>query len=437
MKLSACKAVMSKWLWIVLAAFLCLPTMSKAQAGFSDNELDTLVSTIALYPDPLLVHVLTAATYGDQIAPANAWAQAHKDLDGQALATAMENANLSYDPSVQALIPFPTVLATMAKYTTWADQLGDAVSFQKDKVLDAIQRMRQTAYNYGHLKTDDQVTVTKNERIEIEPTNTEYVYVPVYNPHVVYYVYADHYHPAVVYHHHAWLGDWYGEWGWGTCWFDWNYHYIYIRDYRWYPHRNIPHHPRHYKPAPRKREPAKRYDAPAPRKQAEPARRDDRRNALMEALKERRAQGAPARENVQRNESRNAPASANEVHSRAASAKSNNYSVVNSNSAPKASRSSSENRVENGPTRDQVRRPSVQQSKPSQKEERTESRSSSRRESSSYSEPRRSSNSSSRSDDQWQDNSRRSSSGTSARSRSNDNGGSRPSAASASTARRR
>lgn len=288
-----CKMAMSKLLWIILAAFLCFPVTAKAAEGFTDSELDTLVSTIALYPDPLLVHVLTAATYGNQIPKASAWAQAHKDLKGEALATAMENANLDFDPSVQALIPFPTVLATMAKYRTWSDQLGDAVSFQKDQVLDAIQRMRQVAYNYGHLKTDDQIVVTKTEKIVIEPTRTEYVYVPVYNPSVVYYVYADRYHPAVRYHHHAWLGTWYGEWGWGTCWFDWDYRYIYVRDYRWYPHRPIPHHPRRYSPPPRKHHSYR----PAPASRRSYSASQQRRDDLRTGLSDRRRDGGVRMDN--------------------------------------------------------------------------------------------------------------------------------------------
>lgn len=398
------KTAMSKLLWIVLAAFLCLPTIANAEEGFSDNELDTLVSTIALYPDPLLVHVLTAATYGDQIPSASAWAQAHKNLNGEALATAMENANLSFDPSVQALIPFPTVLATMAKYRTWSDQLGDAVSFQKDQVLDAIQRMRQVAYNYGHLKSDDQVVVTKEERIIIEPTRTEYVYVPVYNPHVVYYAYADHYHPAVVYHHHAWLGTWYGEWGWGSCWFDWHYRYIYVRDYRWYPHRKIPHHPRRYNPPPRKHHHYRHAPAPSRHKAVEPGRRDDR-HGIREGLKHRRIQEAPRRDDhraAPRHESARRPEPAKDVHSRAAAAKSNSYSIV---------RDRDSRRVE----------PPKQEAKP-RREERAESsrRESSRRESSSrsYNEPSKSSNtsnSSSRSTSSWDDNSSRSSAPSAAR----------------------
>lgn len=390
--LKTCKKTM--WLWLVLAAFLFLPTTAKAAEGFSNKELDTLVSTIALYPDPLLVHVLTAATYGDQIPAANAWAQSHKHLNGEALATAMENANLSFDPSVQALIPFPTVLATMANYRTWSDQLGDAVSFQKDQVLDAIQRMRQVAYNYGHLQTDDQVVVTKGDRIIIEPTRTEYVYVPVYSPRVVYYVYADRYHPAVRYHHHAWLGTWYGEWGWGSCWFDWHAHYIYVRDYRWYPHRPIPHHPRRYNPPPR------RYHnyrpAPSRRSRTEAPRHHE--TSLRKGLSDRRSVEVhkSARAEASRNTRRE---TSKDIRSQAASVKNHNISVVKTSDI---SRRSQKSESYSAPT--------------SQKHE--SARSEARRESSSKHESARKAASSSN-DDRWESHrseSHRSTSGTSARS---------------------
>ncbi|MCQ2097055.1 MAG: DUF3300 domain-containing protein [Fibrobacter sp.] len=247
------KGCSSRWTWLLVAIFLLLPVSARAAENFSSSELDTLVSTIALYPDPLLVHVLAASTYGEQIPGANEWAQAHKNLSGEDLAREMERANLPYDPSVQALIPFPTVLATMAKYRTWSDQLGDAVSVQKDDVMDAVQRLRNAAYDHGQLRTDEQVRVEKGTSIVIEPVRTEYVYVPVYNPRVVFYVFADY--PAIRYHHYAWLGSWYGEWGWGSCWFEWDSHFMYVRDYRWYHRRPIPHHPRRYNPPPRRLEP--------------------------------------------------------------------------------------------------------------------------------------------------------------------------------------
>ncbi len=329
--LKTCKKTM--WLWLVLAAFVFLPTTAKAAEGFTNKELDTLVSTIALYPDPLLVHVLTAATYGDQIPAASAWAQSHKHLNGEALATAMENANLTFDPSVQALIPFPTVLATMATYRTWSDQLGDAVSFQKDQVLDAIQRMRQVAYNYGHLKTDDQVVVTKGDRIIIEPTRTEYVYVPVYSPRVVYYVYADRYHPAVRYHHHAWLGTWYGEWGWGSCWFDWHAHYIYVRDYRWYPHRPIPHHPRRYNPPPRRHH---HYRPEPPRhSRTEPPRHHE--TSLRKGLSDRRSGEIHKSARVESSRPNHRVETSRDVRSQAASAKNHNVSVIKSSDTSRRS----------------------------------------------------------------------------------------------------
>lgn len=231
----------------VLLVF-ALPGIGFAQSNYTPSELDTLVSNIALYPDPLLVQVLTASTYGEQIPAASLWAQSHKNLTGESLATAMENANLTYDPSVQALIPFPSVLAMMAKYKNWCDQLGDAVTSQKDDVMEAVQRMRQSAYDHGHLKSDEKVSVSQTEsNITIVPVRTEYVYVPVYNPRVVYYTYADGY-TRISYGTGVWLGTWYGEWGWGSCWFDWGPRVIYVRNTRWYAHRPIPHHPRRYVP---------------------------------------------------------------------------------------------------------------------------------------------------------------------------------------------
>ena len=237
------------WLWFLLAALLCLPTATRAEDQFTPAELDTLVSTIALYPDPLLVQVLAASVHGDEIPGASDWANQHKHLKGQELADRIKLEDLPYDESVQALIPFPTVLATMAKYQVWTDQLGDAVATQKEAVMDAVQRMRNAAYKYGHLRTNEQVRVIKEKTIIIEPVQKEYVYVPVYNPHVVYYVYSNGY-PSLRYRTGVWVGGYYGYWGWGTSRFEWDTHLIYVHDYRWYHNRPRPHHPRHYTPPP-------------------------------------------------------------------------------------------------------------------------------------------------------------------------------------------
>lgn len=245
------------WLWILLAFIFCLPSTTHASDKFTPAELDTLVSTIALYPDPLLVQVLAASVHGDEIPGAADWANQNKNLKGKELADRIKLEDLPYDESVQALIPFPTVLATMAKYQVWTDQLGDAVSTQKEDVMDAVQRMRNAAYNHGHLQTNEQVKVIKEKTIIIEPVQKEYVYVPVYNPHVVYYVYSNGY-PGLRYRTGVWVGGYYNYWGWGSSRFEWDTHLIYVHDYRWYHNRPRLHHPAHYHnpPPPRPRNPA-------------------------------------------------------------------------------------------------------------------------------------------------------------------------------------
>ena len=249
---------------LVASLILCLHISCFAQYNYTTSELDTLVSNIALYPDPLLVQVLDASTYGNQIPAAALWAEGHKNLKGETLAAAIEEANLPYDPSVQALLPFPSVLSMMGKYRSWCDQLGDAVTNQKDEVMEAVQRMRQRAYDYGHLKTNEQVKVETGDNITIYPVQKEYVYVPVYNPRVVYYVRYDGY-TRVYYGSGVWLGTWFGEWGWGSCWIDWGPRVIYVRNTRWYAHRPIPRHPRRYRPP-------HHYNSPPPRHAPPPAR---------------------------------------------------------------------------------------------------------------------------------------------------------------------
>ena len=208
------KNSLSKWLGILLFCLGMFPASAMAYAEFSPNELDTLVSNIALYPDPLLTHVLTASMYGEQIPSASLWAQAHSNLKGEELSSELERSNLDYNESVQALLPFPTVLAMMNKYAAWCNQLGEAVANQENEVMAAVQRMRQAAVDHGHLVSNEQVNVNKeSDIIVITPVRTEYVYVPVYNPHVVYYVYADGY-TGIRYSYGVWLGAWFHDWGW-------------------------------------------------------------------------------------------------------------------------------------------------------------------------------------------------------------------------------
>src|SRR5579871_4538241 len=93
---------------------------------FPPQELDRVVQRIALYPDPLLAQILTAATFSDQIPAAAGWADQHHYLTGPALAAAIQSDQLPWDPSVQALLPFPNVLDLMASDPSWTRELGDA-----------------------------------------------------------------------------------------------------------------------------------------------------------------------------------------------------------------------------------------------------------------------------------------------------------------------
>jgi uncharacterized protein DUF3300 len=156
-------------------------------AVMPSNQLDQLVARIALYPDPLLAQVLSAATYFDQIPEAAQWADQHSNLKGDALASAIREDNLQWDPSVMALLPFPSVLDMMADDPNWTQQLGNAVLAQRPDVMDAVQRMRQQAHNYGYLQSNPYDRVVDDDgEYEIQPTNPAYIYVPTYDPYLVF-----------------------------------------------------------------------------------------------------------------------------------------------------------------------------------------------------------------------------------------------------------
>ncbi len=160
-----------------------------APQSLSQGELDALVAPIALYPDALLAQVLMASTYPLEIVQADRWAKANKSLKGDKLDEAL--AKQDWDGSIKALVATPTVLAMMNDDLDWTEKLGDAVLAQQADVMDAIQRLRAKAEANGKLKTtkEQKVTVTKEadqEVIVIEPTSPETVYVPYYEPAVVY-----------------------------------------------------------------------------------------------------------------------------------------------------------------------------------------------------------------------------------------------------------
>jgi Protein of unknown function (DUF3300) len=158
-------------------------------APMSPDELNNLVSPIALYPDALVAQILGAATFPDQVATANNYLQVNKNLTGQALMHAVDKE--SWDPSVKALTQFPTVLDNMAKNLAWTSQLGEAYHNQQADVMAAVQHLRQQAQAAGNLKTTSQQTVTTTiqngqQTIIIQPANPQIVYVPTYSTTVVY-----------------------------------------------------------------------------------------------------------------------------------------------------------------------------------------------------------------------------------------------------------
>jgi hypothetical protein len=152
---------------------------------FKQEELDQMLAPIALYPDSLLVQVLMAATYPLEIVEANRWAAANRNLQGDALAAALDQQN--WDPSVKSVVNFPSVLTMMDQRLDWTQRLGDAFLSQKDQVMDTVQKLRLAAQTQGTLaSTSQQRVVTDGPAIVIEPVDPQVVYVPAYDPAVVY-----------------------------------------------------------------------------------------------------------------------------------------------------------------------------------------------------------------------------------------------------------
>ena len=165
------------------------------------EQLDSLVAPIALYPDPLLAQVLAASTYPLEIVQAQRWFKANAKLTGENLTKAA--ATQPWDPSVQALVAFPDALKLLDENIQWTTDLGNAFLDQQSDVMDAVQRMRKKAKDGGKLESSKEQkvevkTVETKTIVEIHPSDPQVIYVPTYNPTVVYGppVYA---YPPIVY----------------------------------------------------------------------------------------------------------------------------------------------------------------------------------------------------------------------------------------------
>ena len=149
------------------------------------EQLDSLVSQIALYADPLIAQVLAASTYPLEVVEASRWLQANPNLRGTELTDAAREQ--PWDPSVQALVVFPTVIQMMDRNLRWTTDLGNAFLAQEQDVMDAIQRQRQRAASSGRLASNDQQRIETSYEgdrnvIAIEPSQPDIIYVPVYDP---------------------------------------------------------------------------------------------------------------------------------------------------------------------------------------------------------------------------------------------------------------
>ena len=209
-------------------------TAQQTAVRLSNDQLDSLVAPIALYPDQLLAQTLAASTYPLEVVQLQQWLARNSDLKGEALALAVEKQ--AWDPSVQALAGLPDVVKRLGDDIRWTTDLGNAFLAQEKDVMDAVQRMRRKANDNGNLKTTEQQKVTTQvvetkEVIVIQQASPQVIYVPAYNPVVVWgppiYPYPPIYYPPPGY----WAGVavgfgvgiamgacCYGGWGWGPRW---------------------------------------------------------------------------------------------------------------------------------------------------------------------------------------------------------------------------
>ncbi len=209
--------------------------VEQQSAKIPNEQLDSLVAPIALYPDPLLAQTLVASTYPLEVIQLHQWLGQNKGLKDKALTEAVEKQG--WDASIQAMAAFPDLVKQLAENIRWTADLGNAFLAQQSDVMDAVQRMRAKAKDHGNLKTTEQqkieTKVIENKSVVvIEPASPEIVYVPSYNPTVVYGAPAYPY-PAISYPPPGYYAAgmalsfgvgvamgaaWGGGWGWNSGW---------------------------------------------------------------------------------------------------------------------------------------------------------------------------------------------------------------------------
>jgi hypothetical protein len=180
------RILISILVWLILLTVTPPWAFSQDQpAKFRQEELDQMLAPIALYPDSLLAQILMASTYPIEVVQADRWVKANRNLGGDPLNDALDKKD--WDPSVKALVPFPQVLSMMSEKLEWTQRLGDAFLDQQDEVMDTVQQLRAKAQAAGNLRdTDEQRVMLEDGAIMIEPAQPEVIYVPAYDPSLVY-----------------------------------------------------------------------------------------------------------------------------------------------------------------------------------------------------------------------------------------------------------
>jgi len=189
MKFRGLGEICARALALVLLLMVAVPPGTFGQPAdppvFKQEELDQILAPIALYPDSLLAQIFMASTYPLEVVQADRWVKQNTALKGDALTAALEKQ--PWDPSVKSLVNFPQVLAMMSEKLDWTQKLGDAFLAQQKDVMATVQTLRKKAVEAGNLKTtQEQQVIVEKETIVIQSASPQVVYVPTYNPTVVY-----------------------------------------------------------------------------------------------------------------------------------------------------------------------------------------------------------------------------------------------------------
>ncbi len=183
--------IAGRFLVVLFALFAAAPAAfaqaprAAVKGYYSQAELDQMLAPVALYPDALLSQVLMAATYPDEVREAARWSRANPGLQGDDAVRAAQYED--WDPSVQSLVAFPQVLARMDENPDWTRRLGETFLGQQPHVMDTVQQLRRRAQAAGNLQSNEQLYVQqRGQTIVLQPASPQYVYVPYYDPLVVY-----------------------------------------------------------------------------------------------------------------------------------------------------------------------------------------------------------------------------------------------------------